>query len=141
MTVMRAFKILPHVADMRLRVEASSLEELFIAALEGMNHILKRNLCKKRIDRPAVHQVRVSSPDTTALLIDFLSEALTLSHIHAIVFCEAEFTKLDSHSLIATLFGTTVERFDKDIKAVSYHGAEIKQNQRGNLQTDLVFDI
>ena len=138
---MRSFKIVSHIADVRLRVEASSLEELFTVSLEGMNQILKKDFCKRSINIPTIHQIEISSPDTTALLIDFLSEALTLSHIHGLIFCEVEFTKLGSDSLTANLLGAKAKAFDEDIKAVSYHEAEIERNSRGNLQTNLVFDI
>ncbi len=138
---MRSFKIIPHVADIRLLVEASSLDELFTVSLEGMNQILKKNFCKKKIETPEIHQIQVSSQDTTALLVDFLSEALTLSHIHGTVFCNVEFTRLTSDSLTASLIGAKVKGFDDDVKAVSYHEAEIERNSLGNLQTNLVFDI
>ncbi len=139
---MKTFRIIPHTADVRLKVEASSLEELFTVSLEGMNQILKKDFCKRRIDIPTIHQIQISSPDTTtALLIDFLSEALTLSHIHGTIFCRVEFIELGSDSLTANLLGVKVKGFDEDIKAVSYHEAEIERNNRGNLQTNLVFDI
>ncbi|MCL5958437.1 MAG: archease [Chloroflexi bacterium] len=138
---MKTFEITPHTADVRLKVEASSLEELFTISLEGMNQILKKTFCKKRNGLPLIHRIQISSPDTTALLIDFLSEALTLSHIQGSIFCRVEFAELGSHSLTANLSGTKVKGFDEDIKAVSYHEAEIERNSRGNLQTNLVFDI
>ncbi len=138
---MRLFKIIPHIADMRVRVEASSLEELFKVSLEGMNQILDKGFCTKRRDFPEIHEIQISSTDTTSLLIDFLSEALTLSHIHRAVFCQVEVTRLGSGSLSARLLGAKVETFDEDIKAVSYHEAEIVQNSKGNYKTNLVFDI
>ena len=138
---MRLFKIIPHTADIRLRVEASSLAELFKVSLEGMNQILKKDLCERKIGSSETHQIQISSHDTTSLLIDFLSEALTLSHIHGAIFCEVEFARLGSDSLSAKLFGVKTETFDEDIKAVSYHEAEIVQNGKGNYQTNMVFDI
>ena len=38
---MKTYKILEHTADIRLNVQASTLKELFIAALEGMSSIMK----------------------------------------------------------------------------------------------------
>jgi SHS2 domain-containing protein len=138
---MRKFTVLPHVADVRLRVEASSTEELFTAALEGMNHILKRSFCKEQKGLSETRQVRISSCDTTALLVDFLSEVLTLTLIDQVIFCQVEYTSLDVRSLTANLCGSHTGSFDEDIKAVAYHEAEIKRNSRGNYQTNLVFDI
>ncbi|MCL5960298.1 MAG: archease [Chloroflexi bacterium] len=138
---MRLFKIIPHMADTRLRVEASSLEELFKVSLEGMNQILKKNFCKKKKDFPEIYQIQISSYDTTSLLVDFLSEALTLSHIHGAIFCQVEFIRLGSDSVSAKLLGVKVKRFDEDVKGVSYHEAEIVQNSKGNYQTSMVFDV
>lgn len=138
---MRLYKIIPHIADIRLRVEATSLEELFKVSLEGMNQILKKNFCKKENDFPMIYQIQISSYDTTALLVDFLSEALTHSYIHNAIFCQVEFVELGPNSLLANLLGAHVKGFDEDIKAVSYHEAEIVQNSKGNYQTNLVFDI
>lgn len=38
---MRTHQTLSHTADIRLRVEADNLPELFVAAIEGMTSILK----------------------------------------------------------------------------------------------------
>ena len=138
---MKRYEIVPHTADMRLRVEADSLEGLFRASLEGISEILKKDSCKGMVGRPVNCPVEVSSVDTTALLIDFLSEVLALSYINKAIFCRVEFAKLGSDSLSATLTGVAAERFDRDIKAVTYHKAEIRRNEQGNYQTDIVMDI
>ena len=138
---MRQFTVLPHVADVRLKVEGSTLQELFTAALEGMNYILKKGYCEQPARLSERREIRISSFDTTALLVDFLSETLTLSLIHRAIFCQVKFAELKSSSLSAVLLGSTVSGFDEDIKAVSYHEAEIVQNSQGNYQTNVVFDI
>ena len=43
---MRSFAVLPHTADVRIHLEADSLEELLASGLEGMNAILKEGFCK-----------------------------------------------------------------------------------------------
>jgi len=39
------------------------------------------------------------------------------------------------------VFGRKVEEFEEDIKAVTYHEAEVKKNEKGEYETMLVFDI
>lgn len=138
---MKKFEIIPHVADVRLKLEADSLQNLFKAALEGMNEISKKDFCKKIKTYDSSCKISFSSIDKTALLIDFLSEILTLSHIRYVIFCKVKFRKLNSNTLSAEIFGIKVKRFDKDIKAVSYHEAEIIKDKQGGYRTNIVFDI
>jgi SHS2 domain-containing protein len=43
--------------------------------------------------------------------------------------------------VIATIKGNRVSYFDEDIKAVTYHEAAVKQNNEGQLETVIIFDI
>lgn len=137
---MKRHKVIPHIADVRLQLRADSLEKLFEAALEGMNEILKKGFCRKIKIYETSIKISFSSIDQTALLIDFLSEVLTLSHINNEIYCQVKFIKLESNTLTAEIFGTKVDKFDRDIKAVSYHEADVKTN-KGHYQTNIVFDI
>jgi len=137
---MRSFQILPHTADIRLRVEADSLKELFLAALEAMNQILKKDFSLP--SAPTVQEtISLSALDTTSLLIDFLSRLLTLSYANQTIFSQAEFSQLKPTSLRANLWGTKVEKFTEDIKAVTYYEANVVKNKKGNFETLIVFDI
>lgn len=143
---MKSYKLLSHTADIRLKVEGDTLPELFSAALLGMSGILKPDFCQKsaesrRAHFPLVCEISISSPDATALLVDFLSEALTFSCEKKAVFCQVEFAEITDNSLRAKIYGGKVNKFDEDIKAVTYHEAEIKKNKKGNLETVIVFDI
>lgn len=141
---MRTHSFLPHVADVRLKIEANNLEELFTAALEGMANLIKSKSCligKEKIAENFKEKIEISSIDITALLIDFLSEVLTYSQVNKAVYCKVKFEKLENNFLNATIFGEKIESFDEDIKAVTYHEAEIKKNEKGNLETIIIFDI
>lgn len=91
---MKKYQIIPHTADMRIFAEGSTLAELFTAALLGMNEILKKGFCKKARQDLIKQQVEIKSFDMTQLMINFLSEVLTLSHINHVIFCEVEFIKI-----------------------------------------------
>lgn len=138
---MKRFSLTDHTADVRLLLEGSTLEELFEAGLSGMNHIMKKNMCDEKTGYEFVYEMKINSPDTTSLLIDFLSEVLTLSHINKAVYCRAVFSMLSEKSLECNVFGKAVEEFDEDVKAVSYHEAEVKNNETGNFITNIIFDI
>lgn len=137
---MRSHHVEPHMADVRLKVEGDTLEELFQAALEGMGELIKKGVFQKK-DTPEVQRISILSPDVTSLLIDFLSEVLTLSHIQHVVFGKMEFLELTETRLKASIWGRKVRAFDEDIKAVTYHEANVAKNKRGFYETMIVFDI
>lgn len=137
------YEILKHTADVRLRVEGETLERLFSDALEGMMEIIKKSQVPIPNDQsPKVKRaVSVQAGDKTALLVDFLNEVLSLSQINKEVYPAVTFDELSETSLKGGLEGVEVGEFDEDIKAVTYHEAEIKKNPAGNWETILIFDI
>jgi SHS2 domain-containing protein len=139
---MPAFRLLPHIADIRIRVTGATQEEVFRSALQGMAYLQKKDYCKEQAGLFYVKdKLQIKAADITGLLIDFLSEALTLSHINKVVYCEISFHKLSAVEVIATIKGNRVSYFDEDIKAVTYHEAAVKQNNEGQLETVIIFDI
>ncbi len=138
---MKKYSFIPHTADARIKVEASSIEELFACSLEAMSEIIKPGFCQETKKFGVTKQLKVSAPDRTTLLIQFLSEVLTLSYEQQVIFCQVKFKQLDDDLLIAKLLGTKTSSMDEDIKAVTYHEVEIVKNKSGNLETTIVFDI
>jgi SHS2 domain-containing protein len=137
---MRSHKILGHTADVRLLVEGSSMKEIFTAALEGMAEIAAGKGLADAGGK-TIRKIEVSSANETLLLIDFLSEILTLSQIGKVIFTAVQFRELTAKTVKADLTGAKVKNFKEDIKAVTYHEAKIKKNARGNYETIIVFDI
>lgn len=130
-----------HTADVQIIVEADTLEELFEGGLEGMNGILKENIPLPENQPNEGYEIAVGSSDETALLIDFLSEVLTMSYEKRKIFRGLKILELKTQFIKAIIYGTPVEHFDDDIKAVTYHMAEVKKNKAGKWQTRIVFDI
>jgi SHS2 domain-containing protein len=134
----KKYTILDHTADIRLFIEAETLQELFSAALDGMAQIIAPETCKQELT--CKHTLSLKAPDSTVLLIDFLSTALTYTHTDKAVFCTINFNGLTEKTLDAQIFGTKVQEFKEDIKAVTYHEAEIIEKNK-KLSTIIVFDI
>ncbi len=133
------YRILEHTADVRMRVEARTLAELFAEALGGMMEVLKPERRKDAAE--TTRRIQLDAPSATPLLVDFLSEALWLAHTHREAFVGVAFEAISETRVEAVLRGVPAESFGEDIKAVTYHEAEIRQNAAGNLETVLVFDI
>lgn len=132
---------LPHTADVRLKIEADSLEELFAGALQGMGNLLREGSCRGGFTGKLSQELSVSSTDLAGLLIDFLSQALLLSQEQKAVFCRLAVDHLDDTSLRGRLQGRYVDGFDEDIKAVTYHQAQVRRQAGGTWETVVVFDI
>ena len=137
---MKKFKLLSHTADIRLLLEASTREELFEVAVLGMNEVMKKGgcvKCKNTINKT----LSLTSVDITSLLVDFMSEVLTLSYEEVALYCEFEILKLDETSLTATIKGCSIDSFDTDVKAVTYHEADVKKSKLRNWETVIIFDV
>jgi SHS2 domain-containing protein len=137
---MDSFEILPHTADIRLKVKADTMEGLFRAGLNGMNAIIKPDLDKSQLLMNFRDSINVDSSDINTLLIDFLSAVLTLSHANKAVLHSVKFKRFEGSSLESEVEGDTVDGFDEDIKAVTYTEAEIKKND-GEFEVTIVFDV
>ncbi len=140
-----SFEILPHTADVRLRVKGETLKDLFEQAVLGMAQILKHNVnIAKSNANYAKRKVLITAPEPTILLIDFLNEVLTASYEEKVVFptCRVNVARQRGRlKLEAEIFGAKVDGFDEDIKAVTYHEAKIVKNLEGDLEAIITFDI
>ena len=67
---------LEHTSDVAIWAEGFSLKELNSNALWQMNEVLIPGYCSKAEHYDCLLRVNIRSNDPTALLIDFLSEAL-----------------------------------------------------------------
>lgn len=85
--------------------------------------------------------VKTSSVDRTALLIDFLSDVLVLMQTEKAVFCLTQITRLTETEVEAEIRGYRTPAFDEDIKAVTYHEANVHQRPDHKWETLVIFDI
>ncbi len=131
------FELIHHTADVRLRVSSGTLEDLFRDAVHGMYAVMRG----ERGSTPVTRMISVDeSADTTSLLVDFLNEVLNRAQIGREMFDEIRFTRFEPLSLTAELTGTTPAEFEEDVKAVTYHEADVRR-ESGGWTTMLVFDL
>ena len=147
--MIKDFELIPHTADLQLRVYGHSLKQLFQHAVMGMFQSIgpKAPACKVVHDRlvcnqlPMHHDVACDAPDIESLLVTFLSQALYLSDIHNEAYLDALIHEVSDKSVRATLLGVSITGFEVvEIKAVTYHNLAVKQRD-GQWQADIVFDI
>lgn len=132
------YELVNHIADVRLRVEAASVEELFRDAVRGLYAVMHAHTAG---GAPVTRRIVVEeSADRTALLVDFLNEVLQRAHIARECFHDARFTRLDEWNAVAELTGVAPAEFEEDVKAVTYHEADVRE-ENGAWTTMLVLDI
>lgn len=106
-----------------------------------MSNLLKNEFCRQKLFLNRRSYVEIKAVDMTCLLVDFLSEALTRSYMGKTVFCRLYKTEFSENSLSTYLLGSQVDFFDEDIKAVTYHEAEVQKRADHLWTTNLIFDI
>lgn len=119
---MKKFEILEHTADLKIRAFGKTKEDLFKNSLLGISSVQKTEL---PAGEKITAKIKIESADAAALLVDFLSEALTQSQINKTVFYAVKFSKFSDTALEGEIEGVKIAEFDEDIKAATYHGAEI----------------
>jgi SHS2 domain-containing protein len=134
------YELIQHTADIRIRVTAPSIEELFRDSLVGLMSYISGEALPPRSPASARNDIRVEGPDRTALLIDFLNEALLRSHLDHVIFGDVTFAALTETSLSAQLIPVEAE-VAEDVKAVTYHEADIRRQDDGTWTTTIVLDI
>ncbi len=130
-------EVLEHTADVRLRITASSMEELFRDALRGTIELLRPKVGPRTVRRA----IEVTAPDPTVLLIDFLNEALSSAHVHREAYDDAAIGLTGDNRVAAELRGHEALGFGEDVKAVTYHEAEIRRDADGRWSVTIVYDI
>jgi SHS2 domain-containing protein len=135
---MKSYELLAHTADVRILARGSTQAELFEAALQGLCAVLLPGYKEKQID--IGFELTTTSIDMTSLLIDFLSDALTLMHSKQCLLYKAEIISADETLVKSKLMGYRIKEFENDVKAVTYHEAEVKSRD-GLMESIIVLDI
>jgi SHS2 domain-containing protein len=132
-------KIESHIADVRISLKAQSLEELFSEGMKSLYIILQPS--GKMKNKGYRKSILLSGSDKTVMLIDFLNVVLSDSLINNRVYNKIVLFRIHDDFLRIVLESSDIESFIKDVKAVTYHEAEIKESRTGMMQTSIILDI
>ena len=141
-----SFEIIEHTADIGISAMAKSRGELFETCAFGMMEIiLGKNpfdISEEKINEKRF--VEIDGTDDEDLLYGFLSEILYLfdgEHIIPLNFMNSKF---EEERFTTELKGIKFEPgkhdVDVEIKAVTFHGMDLKQVE-GDWQTKVIFDV
>lgn len=139
--MMKTYEPINHTADMGIRVWGRTKKELFRNAAEGMFDLIaekKGILPKKKIN------INVNAPDLRELFVSWLRELLYQYSAKGLVFKRFMISELTDTQLRAEAAGERMDLnehiFKNDLKAVTYHGLEIRKTKAG-WQTQVIFDV
>lgn len=135
---MGSYEFIEHTADIGLRCEGSSREDLFGAAARGMTAYLYGPAVLQQTAAGS-QQINLKALDFETLLVDWLSQLLFLSTTSYQACITFEIDPLPQPSLGARV-GMTSAIAEEDIKAVTYSGLKIEE-KAGVFQATIVFDI
>jgi SHS2 domain-containing protein len=102
-----------------MAVTGNTREELFRESLAGLVKVLDPCVRPEAEGEPL--RLTLEAPDETALLVDFLGEALSRMAVEKKVYGRPRFLNLTDRTLTVDLEGRPVEGFGRDVKAVTYH--------------------
>jgi SHS2 domain-containing protein len=120
---MKKFEFLPHTADVKIRVYGKNLKEIINNSLLALKSFWKPKLTKTKIEK----EIKIESNNEVNLLIDFLSEVLAETYIEKAIFIKFEPQELVSYSLSGKIIGYEFTSLSKDIKAITYHQANLQK--------------
>lgn len=136
------FSTFEHTADLGLRVAATSLEELFAEAARGLMSML--------VDRPEhvlPHESQafeIVSSELDYLFFDWLSELLFAFESDGWLGAAFD-VRIDGNHLLATVRGEHLDRArhqpGHEVKAITYHGLQVREAPDGGWTAEVIVDI
>lgn len=135
------YRLLPHTADIRVRIDGRSLRHLFQNAVFTVSDLLFE---AKRVRRRLRRRIDVQGDDTALLLVRLLQEVVYLFDAKGFAARRLEILDWKENRLKGLLWGEPFQRgrhgFKTEIKAVTYHGLKIGK-RRGRWFAEIVLDV
>lgn len=135
------YETFEHTADVGLRARAATLDDLFADIARAMFSVLVAN---PAAIRPVEElSLQLSGDRLDDLLFDWLAELLYRFETRRLLLAEFE-VRVSDAGLTATVRGEPIDRnrheLDVEIKAITYHGLRVEQNNDGWL-AEVIVDL
>ena len=130
------FEEIDHTADLALRVWGEDFYDLLKVAAKGLYYLLDVKIIK---DASLEHSFLIEMDSREVMLVDFLNELLYLCEEQAMMFQNFSFSR-DGRKLNILAKGERAASLGRNIKAVTFHELEIKEDQT-RLVTTITFDV
>jgi SHS2 domain-containing protein len=149
---LKIYRAINHTSELAFIVYGKTKKQLFVNAFLLVNKIITP---KKEFTQPQLKTqkqikkiIKISSPNNNTLLVDFLNQVLSQSQIKKSFYKKIKWRKfipLNNKNKLAQLeaeiIGFPINKFQQDIKAITYHDVQIKKNKNDYWYTKIIFDI
>lgn len=136
------FELFDHTADLGLRVQAATLDQLLIEAARGLLAMLVANPAAVRPVQ--TRTIELPAGEASYLLFDWLSELLYAFESERLLLCEFD-VQIASGRLTATCRGEPMDEtrhhMDHEVKAITYHALRVEQQPDSTWTAELIVDI
>ncbi|MBX9680383.1 MAG: archease [Gemmataceae bacterium] len=135
------FEHFEHTADLGLRMEAATLDELFVDAARALFAAVVTNL---ETVRPTVRiEVTLAADQVDYLLFDWLKTLLYRFDVEHLLFGKFE-VQVDAAGMKGVAWGEPIDAarhaLEHEIKAITYHGLQVRQTAEG-WEAEVIVDI
>jgi len=138
---MKSYKLLNHTADIGIEFWGKTKKELFANAVEAMFDLI---VDLRGINNVNEKVVTAKGTDAEDLLVNFLREALYLFNGGKWIVKQCQLLEIKSGHIVAQLQGepynSQKHQLQKEIKAVTYHGLNVKKTAQG-WKAKVIFDV
>ena len=141
---MKEFEILEHTADIGIEVYGKTKREVFTNAAKGMFEIIAGET--KNLKENFYDKIKLEADNLEGLLFVWLNELLYISETKLVILNKFKIKELSDFQIEAKVEGIKIDppfvKIQKEIKAVTYHRLEIKEDKESGLwRAQLIFDI
>jgi SHS2 domain-containing protein len=137
MTAEPPFEEIEHTADRAFRIRGRDPGELFRSAARAIFGVMGT-----RPEAPVtvVRDVEVSGIDSETLLVNWLNELLYLAEVHGEQYSGFDISSISDTHLRARICGSSDAAGRRIIKAVTFHGLQLRQMPDG-WEATVVVDV
>lgn len=136
------YRIFDHTADLGVIVTAATREQLYAEAAFALFDLLTEPATVREV---AAREITVTGGDPADLLVNFLREALFAWSGEGFLMKSCLVREAGPGRLTALLQGEPFDparhRIKQEIKAVTYHQAEVRQDETGAWRARVIFDV
>lgn len=131
-----------HTGELRVRVRARSLAELFEEAARALAEVMAEGEDPDGEPGPpfAPERISLEARDREALLVDWLNELIFRAEIGKKLYTGVQIDLIDGRALSAEVWGRAAKTARTFVKAATFHGLRISEGPDGATAT-VLFDI
>lgn len=139
---MQPYEVVEHTADIGIRANGRSAEELFRHLAQGMMSLVAP---PEQVKASETHVIRAEASGWEPLAVAWLRELLYLLDASHFIGKEFRITCLQPDRIEATVLGEGLDperhSLDKELKAVTYCDLSVQQRPDGTWTAQVIFDI